>query len=57
MLVLMSGVLDASLRANGVPLWLVWCLLVGLSVLLAARQFLFGIVPSIGLCWLISRFV
>ena len=55
MLVPMSGVLDASLQANGIPLWLVWGLMVCLSVLLAARQFLFGIVPAIGLCWLISR--
>jgi hypothetical protein len=57
MLVLMSGLLDASLQAKGVPLWLVWGLLVCVSVVVAARQFLFGILPAIGLCWLISRVV
>jgi hypothetical protein len=54
LLVVMSGILDASLQAHNVPLWLVWSMLICLSVLVAARQFLFGIVPAIGLCWLIS---
>ena len=56
MLLLMSGIADSALIGNGVPLWLVWSLLICISLALAARQFVFGIVPSIGLCWLISRF-
>jgi len=55
-LLLMSGILDAALLANGVPAWLVWSLLICVSLAVAARQFVFGIVPSIGVCWLISRF-
>jgi hypothetical protein len=56
MLLLMSGSVDSALIANGVPIWVVWSLLICVSLALAARQFVFGIVPSIGLCWLISRF-
>jgi DnaJ domain len=55
-LVLMSGVLESGVRATGFPLWLAWGVLVGLSVVFAARHFLFGMLPTLGICWLISRY-
>jgi hypothetical protein len=53
---LLSGVLESAVRSTSFPLWLAWALLVGLSLLLAARHFLFGMLPTLGACWLISRF-
>jgi hypothetical protein len=55
-LVLVNGVLDAPLHAAAVPTWAAWLAIGALNVAFAARLFVFGIVPSLGVCWLISRF-
>jgi DnaJ domain len=54
-LVLTTGVLDAQLVAAGVPIWLGWLAIGGLGVLLAARAFFFGLLPTMGVCWLLGR--
>lgn len=48
-------VLDAQLIAAGVPIWLGWLAIGGLGVLLAARAFFFGLLPTMGVCWLLGR--
>jgi hypothetical protein len=53
--VLASGVLDAQLHSAALPAWSAWLVVGALNVALAARLFVFGIAPSIGVCWLISR--
>jgi hypothetical protein len=56
LLALASGVADATLRTAAIPVWFAW-LGVGLvSVALAARHVVFGILPTLALCWLIARF-
>jgi len=56
-LLLLSGSLDASLRMASIPLWLAWGGLTLVSLLVAARAFIFGVLPTIGLCLLLTRFV
>jgi hypothetical protein len=54
-LLLASGVLTTTLSSAGVPTWLAWTGLSVLSLLLAARVYVFGVLPTIGICWLLSR--
>jgi hypothetical protein len=56
-LLLLSGSLDANLRMASIPLWLAWGGLSFVSLLVAARAFIFGVLPTIGLCWLLARFI
>jgi len=37
------------------PGWLAWGLLGTLSLILSARVFIFAVLPSIGVCWLLTR--
>ena len=53
--VLVSGVLDAPLHSAALPTWAAWLAIGALNVAFAARLFVFGIVPSLVVCWLISR--
>jgi hypothetical protein len=52
---LTTGLLDAGLRSANLPVWLGWTLLGCLNLALAARQFVFGVLPAVGVCWLLSR--
>jgi hypothetical protein len=55
LLALISGVAQPALASSSLPPWLAW-LAVGLvGVLLSARPFLFGLMPTIVTCWLLSR--
>jgi len=54
-LVLASGLVDAALISAGIPMWLGWLAIGGLGVLLAARAFFFGLLPTMGVCWLFAR--
>jgi len=53
--VLITGVLDPFLRQASMPAWLAWLLLGFLSVILSARLFVFGVLPTLGVCWLLTR--
>jgi hypothetical protein len=48
-------VLDAPLHSAALPTWAAWLAIGALNVAFAARLFVFGIVPSLVVCWLISR--
>jgi hypothetical protein len=54
-LILLSGNLDGVLRQIHMPGWLAWGLLGSLSLVLSARVFIFAVVPTIGVCWLLTR--
>jgi len=51
---LMSGALNGFLVSNQVPLWAGWAVAAVVSTLFAARQFLFGVLPTLALCWLVA---
>jgi hypothetical protein len=53
---LLTGVLDPVLQQAHVPIWLAWGLLNALSLILAARVYVFSFLPTLGICWLITRF-
>ena len=53
--VLMTGMLNPWLQNGHIPAWIAWCLLCCLSLLFAARMFVFGMLPTLGLIWLIAR--
>jgi len=54
-LALLSGVLDPILQQAHVPIWLAWGVAVCLSLFFAARLFVFGVVPTLALCWLVAH--
>jgi DnaJ domain len=54
-LLLVSGALDASLRTAGIPTMMAWVGVTLLSVLLAARVFVFGVLPTLGICWVLTQ--
>jgi hypothetical protein len=54
-LLLTSGAVGPSLQSAGVPVWIAWGGLSAVSMLLAARLYIFGVLPTIGICWLLSR--
>ena len=51
---LMSGALNGFLTGHHVPLWAVWAAAALVSTIFAARQFLFGVLPTLALCWLVA---
>jgi hypothetical protein len=55
-LVLLSGNLDSALGQIHMPGWLAWGLLGTVSLILSARVFIFAVLPSMGVCWLLTRF-
>jgi hypothetical protein len=54
-LILLSGNLDAALGQIHMPGWLAWSLLGTLSLILSARLFVFAVLPTMGICWLLTR--
>jgi hypothetical protein len=52
---LVSGVLDPALQQAHVPIWLAWVFFSVLSLILAARLYVFSVLPTLALCWLIAR--
>jgi hypothetical protein len=52
---LMSGYMTPLLQESHLPVWLAWCLLSSVSLLFAARLFVFGVLPTLGLIWLLAR--
>ncbi|MBV8713869.1 MAG: J domain-containing protein [Chloroflexi bacterium] len=54
-LALLSGFLNPFLDQAHVPIWLAWGFLSCLSLIFAARLFVFGVLPTLGIIWFISR--
>jgi hypothetical protein len=54
-LALLSGSLAPLLSQAHVPLWLAWPILGFLSLLLSARIYVFSVLPTLGVCWLVVR--
>jgi hypothetical protein len=54
-LVLLTGALNANLAQAHVPLWLAWAASALVALLVAARTYVFGFLPTLALCWLVSR--
>ena len=55
MLAVLTGVLDPILLQAHMPSWMAAGFMGCLSTFLAGRQFVFGVLPTIGVCWLITR--
>jgi curved DNA-binding protein CbpA len=54
-LLLLTGLLNPVLNQAHVPIWLAWGLLSCLSLIFAARLFVFGVLPTLGMIWFITR--
>jgi DnaJ domain len=54
-LLLLSGTAMPFLQQVHVPIWFAWGMASLVSVILAARLFVFGVLPTVGICWLISQ--
>ena len=54
-LAVVSGFLDPVLSQAHMPAWMAAAFLGCLSLFLAGRQFVFGVLPTIGICWLLTR--
>jgi hypothetical protein len=54
-LLLLSGTAMPFLQQVHVPIWFAWGMASLVSVILAARLFVFGVLPTVGVCWLISQ--
>ena len=52
---LVSGILTPFLSQVHAPMWLAWPLLGSVSLILAPRMYLFSVLPTVGVCWLISH--
>jgi DnaJ domain len=49
------GLLDTVVTAAHVPVWVAWALLSCLSLIVAARQYVFGVLPALGICLIVAR--
>ena len=56
-LLMLSGWLDAVLTSASAPVWIGWSFLAVLAVLLASRPFIFGVLPTLVVCWLLGRVI
>ncbi len=54
-LVLLSGAATPVLAQAHVPIWFAWGMASLVSVVLAARLFVFGVLPTVAVCWLITQ--
>ena len=54
-LVLLSGTATPMLQQAHVPIWFAWGMARLLSMVLAARLFVFGVLPAVEACWLMAR--
>lgn len=55
MLAVLTGVLDPILLQAHMPIWMAAAFMGSASLFLAGRQFVFGVLPTIGACWLLTR--
>jgi len=53
--VLMTGLANPWLQDGHIPVWIAWCLLSCASLILSARMFVFGVLPTLGIIWLVAR--
>jgi hypothetical protein len=54
-LVLLSGAASPILHQYNVPMWFAWGMAGLFSVVLAARLYIFGVLPTVAACWLIMQ--
>jgi hypothetical protein len=54
-LLLLSSAPTPLLAQVHVPIWFAWGMVSLVSVILAARLFVFGILPSVAACWLVTQ--
>lgn len=54
-LVLLSGSASGFLQHAHVPVWFVWGMASLVSMVLAARLFVFGVLPAVAACWLLAH--
>jgi hypothetical protein len=54
-LALLSGSLTPLWSEAHVPVWLAWPTLGFLSLFLSARMYVFSVLPTLGICWLVVR--
>lgn len=53
----LTGVLDPILAQAHMPVWMAAGFLGCLSTFLAGRQFVFGVLPTVGICWMLTRLI
>jgi hypothetical protein len=54
-LIVLSGIATPYLSQVHVPVWFAWGMASLVSVLLAARLFVFGVLPTVAACWLVAH--
>jgi hypothetical protein len=54
-LVLLTGAATPWLQLVHVPIWFAWGMACLVSVVLAARLYVFGVLPTVAVCWLITQ--
>jgi hypothetical protein len=54
-LVLLTGAATPWLQQVHLPIWFAWGMACLVSVVLAARLFVFGVLPTVAVCWLITQ--
>jgi hypothetical protein len=54
-LVLLTGAAAPMLAQYHVPIWFAWGMASLFSMVLAARLFVFGVLPTVAVCWLITQ--
>jgi hypothetical protein len=54
-LVLLSGYAAPVMQQVHLPIWFAWGMVSVLSLLLAARFFVFGVLPTVAACWLVAQ--
>ncbi len=53
-LILLSGYLDPYLKQAHLPVWLAGTLFGVLGLMLSARLYVFVVLPTLAVCWLIN---
>jgi hypothetical protein len=51
---LLSGLAAPTLQQNHIPQWAAWLLAGATSLILSARLYIFGVVPTLVACWLLT---
>ena len=54
-LMLLSGTATPILQQVHVPVWFAWGMTSLLSIVLAARLFVFAVLPTVSACWLVAQ--
>jgi DnaJ domain len=54
-LALLSGNLDSTLHQAHLPAWLAWGVVGLVSLMFSARLYLFAVLPTLAVCWLLAR--